>query len=218
MMKLTAMTQRPASVHRIAALCALAGAMQFAGSGAAAQAQAQPGPQPEHQTRTEPLQAVNPVELPRYMGIWYEQARLPNRFQKDCAGQVSARYSLRPDGRIDVLNRCAVATGEVKEALGEGRSAAPASQPEAGILEVRFAPSWLSWLPLVWGDYWIIRLDPDYQVALVGTPDRKYLWLLSRAPRLSQARVDEMMEHARLAGFATQDVVKTPAEPGLPRD
>ena len=204
---------------RLATLGVLAGALQMTASFAVAQTPTAPaGPQTEQQSQSQPLQAVNPVELPRYMGIWYEQARLPNRFQKDCIGQVSARYSLRPDGRIDVLNRCAVANGGVDEALGEGRSAAPPSQPEAGILEVRFAPSWLSWMPFVWGDYWIIRLDPDYQVALVGTPDRKYLWLLSRTPKLAQARVDEMMEHARLAGFDTAQVARTSAEPALPRD
>ena len=165
-----------------------------------------------------PLQVVAPVELPRYMGIWYEQARLPTRFQKDCAGQVSARYSLRPDGRVDVLNRCATAPGEVKEALGEGRVVAMPGLPNAGRLEVRFAPEWLSWVPFVWGDYWIIRLDPDYKVALVGTPNREYLWLLSREPKLAPARVTEMLEHARAAGFAVENVRLTPPEPALPRD
>lgn len=165
-----------------------------------------------------PLQVVAPVELPRYMGVWYEQARLPNRFQNDCVGQVSARYTLRADGRIDVLNRCARAPGDVIEALGEGRTVPVAGQPGAGQLEVRFAPSWLSWLPFVWGDYWILRLDPDYKVALVGTPDRQYLWVLSRDERLAPERLAEMLDHARASGFAVEKVVATPAQPPLPRD
>ncbi len=165
-----------------------------------------------------PLQVVAPIELQRYMGLWYEQARLPNRFQRDCTGQVSARYGLRQDGRVDVLNRCATADGSVKEALGEGRTVPVKGLPDAGQLEVRFAPAWLSWLPLVWGDYWILRLEPDYSVALVGTPDRKYLWLLSREPRLAPGRVSEMLEHARASGFDVSQVVLTPADPPLPRD
>lgn len=164
------------------------------------------------------LQAVAPIELQRYMGLWYEQARLPNRFQRECAGQVTARYGLRADGRVDVLNRCTTADGTVKEALGEARTVAVNGQPDAGQLEVRFAPDWLSWLPAVWGDYWILRLEPDYSAALVGTPDRKYLWVLSREPRLAPERLTELLEHARTAGFPVAQIVLTPADPPLPRD
>ncbi len=167
---------------------------------------------------SKPLQVVAPIELQRYMGLWYEQARLPNRFQEKCAGQVSARYSLRADGRVDVLNRCARAPGEVEEALGEARTVPVAGKPDAGQLEVRFAPAWLSWLPFVWGDYWILQLEPDYSMALVGTPDRKFLWVLSREARPAEARVQALLAHAKEAGFAVEKVVRTPAEPALPRD
>lgn len=183
-----------------------------------AQASAAPAGAPMESGQGKPLQVVAPVELQRYMGVWYEQARLPNRFQEKCIGQVSAHYGLRPDGRIDVLNRCVRGHGEVEEALGEGRPVPVAGLPDAGQLEVRFAPAWLSWLPLVWGDYWILRLEPDYSAALVGTPDRKYLWVLSREPRLAEARLQDLLAHAREAGFAVDKVVRTPAEPSLPRD
>jgi hypothetical protein len=76
-----------------------------------------------------------------------------------------------------------------------------AGQPGAGRLEVRFAPAWLSWLPMVWGDYWILKLDRDYQVALVGTPDREYLWVLSRAPRLDDAALQAELDYAAQPGL-----------------
>jgi apolipoprotein D and lipocalin family protein len=181
-------------------------------------AQPAPASAPMESGAGQPLEVVAPIEIQRYMGLWYEQARLPNRFQEKCAGQVSARYSLRADGRVDVLNRCARAPGEVEEALGEARTVPVAGKPDAGRLEVRFAPAWLSWLPLVWGDYWILRLEPDYSMALVGTPDRKFLWVLAREARPAEARVQALLSHARDAGFDVGKVIRTPVEPALPRD
>lgn len=156
-----------------------------------------------------PLQVVAPVDLLRYAGIWHEQARLPNRFQKACAGPVTAEYTPRPDGTVQVLNRCVRADGNFDEATGSARVVPVAGQPGAGRLEVRFAPSWLSWLPMVWGDYWILKLDRDYQVALVGTPDREYLWVLSRAPRLDAAVLQAELDYARSLGFDADKVVLT---------
>jgi apolipoprotein D and lipocalin family protein len=74
---------------------------------------------------------------------------------------------------------------------------------------VRFAPDWLSWLPMVWGDYWILKLDRDYEVALVGTPDRDFLWVLSRAPRLDEDRLAVELDYARTLGFDVDRVVRT---------
>lgn len=156
-----------------------------------------------------PLQVVAPVDLQRYAGLWHEQARLPNRFQKRCAGPVTAEYTLQGDGRMQVRNRCILADGSFDEAVGVARVAPVAGQPGAGRLEVRFAPEWLGWLPAVWGDYWILKLDRDYQVALVGTPDRKYLWVLSRAPRLDDAALDAELDYARSLGFDVDKVELT---------
>ncbi len=156
-----------------------------------------------------PLQVVAPVDLQRYAGLWHEQARLPNRFQKRCAGPATAEYMLQGDGRMQVRNRCILADGSFDEAVGVARVAPVAGQPGAGRLEVRFAPEWLGWLPAVWGDYWILKLDRDYQVALVGTPDRKYLWVLSRAPRLDDAALDAELDYARSLGFDVDKVELT---------
>lgn len=156
-----------------------------------------------------PLQVVAPVDLERYAGLWHEQARLPNRFQKRCAGPATAEYMLLGDGRMEVRNRCILPDGSFDEAVGVARLAPVAGQPGAGRLEVRFAPEWLSWLPAVWGDYWILRLDRDYQVALVGTPDRKCLWVLSRAPRLDDAALDAELDYARSLGFDVDKIELT---------
>ncbi|MDQ0080102.1 MULTISPECIES: lipocalin family protein [Variovorax] len=156
-----------------------------------------------------PLQVVAPVDLQRYAGIWHEQARLPNRFQKQCAGPVVAEYTPQPGGAVQVLNRCVREDGNFDEAVGAARVVPVAGQPGAGRLQVRFAPAWLGWLPMVWGDYWILKLDRDYQVSLVGTPDRQYLWVLSRAPRLDEAVLRAELDYARSLGFDTDKVVLT---------
>jgi apolipoprotein D and lipocalin family protein len=134
---------------------------------------------------------------------------LPNRFEKKCTGPVSAEYTPRDDGTIEVRNRCTLADGSFDEVVGSARVVPVAGQPGAGRLEVRFAPAWLSWLPVVWGDYWILKLDRDYQVALVGTPKRDYLWVLSRAPKLDEATLQEQLEYARSLGFDVDKVVRT---------
>ncbi len=121
---------------------------------------------------------VSSVDLNRYAGRWYEIARYPNRFQKQCASDVTAEYVRQPDGRIAVINRCKRADGTWDEAKGVARRAG--SDPSNAKLEVRFAPAFLSFLP-VWGDYWVMDLAPDYSHALVGSPDRKYFWVLARS-------------------------------------
>lgn len=156
-----------------------------------------------------PLQVVAPVDLKRYAGLWHEQARLPNRFQKQCTGPVTAEYTPLEDGSVEVRNRCILADGSFDESIGSARVVPVAGQPGAGRLEVRFAPEWLGWLPVVWGDYWILKLDRDYQVALVGTPNRKYLWVLSRAPRLDADLLQAELDYARTLGFDVDKVELT---------
>jgi apolipoprotein D and lipocalin family protein len=154
-----------------------------------------------------PLRVVPAVDLTRYAGTWYEVARLPNRFQTKCAGEVVARYEPRPDGRITVVNRCRTTKGDTTEATGVARRVE--GQPPS-ILEVRFAPAFLGFLPAVWGDYRIIALDPDYRHAVVGTPDRAYLWVLSRTPQIDRTRYEQLLGEARAQGFDVTKVVETP--------
>ncbi len=154
-----------------------------------------------------PLRVVESIDLTQYSGRWYEAARLPNKFQNQCTGDVVVHYALRDDGRLDVVNRCRTAPGKVDEARGIGRKAGDGTSSSR--LEVRFAPAILSFLRSVWGDYWIIGLGPEYTWAVVGTPSREYLWILSRTPQMSATSYDRAIEIARANGFDVKKVVKT---------
>ena len=146
------------------------------------------------------VRTVSTVDLNRYLGTWFEVARLPNRFQETCAKNVQASYGRRADGRLDVINRCETSDGRTIEARGLARVVDSSGSAK---LKVRFAPAVLSFLPFVWGDYWIIGLDPDYRWAVVGSPDRRYLWILSRAPVLDAEALGAATAIARQNGFDT---------------
>lgn len=183
-----------------------------------ARAQSVQGPADGAPLMRAPLQAVAPVDLKRYAGLWYEQARLPNRFEKECAVQVTANYTPQPDGTVQVHNRCVRTSGQIDEVTGSARVVTVPGQPGAGRLKVRFAPEWLSWLPMVWGDYWILKLDRDYQVALVGSPDRDYLWVLSRVPQLDETTLKAELDHARTLGFDVDKVERSMTPQTVPAD
>ena len=144
-----------------------------------------------------PVQTVDRVDLSRYVGEWFEIARFPNKFQRQCLGDVRAVYALRQDGRLDVVNRCRARTG-VTEARGVARVVDSRSSAK---LKVRFAPAILSFLPAVWGDYWVVGLAPDYSWATVGSPDRKYLWVLGRRPSLGTEAYAGALDAAKTNGF-----------------
>lgn len=156
------------------------------------------------------LETVPKVDLQKYSGVWYEIARLPNRFQKDCAGDVRAEYSLRDDGNVSVVNRCREAgKPKPKEAEGVARVARE-SKGRNSILEVRFAPAILSFLDSVWGDYRILALDDKYRYALVGSNDRKYLWILSRTKTLDDVVYRRLLARAVQQGFSVDQLIRTP--------
>ncbi len=152
------------------------------------------------------LRVVPSVDLARYAGRWYEIARLPNRFQRSCAGEVTANYTLRDDGKVTVVNECRRQNGNTIRAEGLAR---PTRHNSTAKLEVRFAPSFLSFLPLVWGDYWIVDLASNYSYAVVGTPDRRYFWILSRTPQMDDATYQGIVSRAAAQNFDTSRVVRT---------
>jgi apolipoprotein D and lipocalin family protein len=152
-----------------------------------------------------PLETVESLDIERYLGRWYEVARLPNRFQQACAGEVTARYSLREDGKIDVINECVKQNGATIVAQGVARVVDPTNTQ----LKVRFAPAFLSFLPLVWGDYWVLDLAPDYSWAVIGEPRRKYLWVLSRQPKLAEQTLQGALERAARQGYDPSTIVRT---------
>jgi apolipoprotein D and lipocalin family protein len=151
------------------------------------------------------VRTVPRVDLARYVGDWHEVARFPNRFQRRCLGDVKARYATRDDGRLDVVNQCRGSDGPV-EAQGVARVVDTTTNAR---LKVRFAPAILSFLPQVWGDYWIIGLADDYSWAVVGSPDREYLWILARTPSLDPATYEKAIDAARANGFDLNRLVKT---------
>ncbi len=150
------------------------------------------------------VRTVPSVDLDRYLGDWYEIARFPNRFQRRCEGDVKASYARRADGTLDVVNRCRTNEGSI-----EARGVARVVDTNGARLKVRFAPAALSFLPFVWGDYWILALADDYSWALVGSPDRDYLWILARAPVLGDQAFERAVDAARGNGFDVDRLQKT---------
>ncbi|MEY4751794.1 MAG: hypothetical protein RIQ60_4008 [Pseudomonadota bacterium] len=153
------------------------------------------------------LPVVAAMDVPRFMGRWYEIALLPNVFQRQCTSDTRADYRLLPGGQVEVINSCRKADGELIQALGQARQLGAATSPR---LEVRFAPQWLSLLPWVWGDYWVIDLDVDYQLAAVGSPSRQFLWILSRQPEVDARAYDALIARVAALGFDVSALRRTP--------
>jgi apolipoprotein D and lipocalin family protein len=150
------------------------------------------------------LPTVEHVILERYAGLWYEIARLPNRFQKQCASNTAAEYTLTDKG-MRVVNSCMRADGQTESIKGRARVV-----PGSGNAKLRvgfFGP--------FFAPYWILALDRDYEWVLVGTPDRKYLWILARTPQLPQAVYQHIVERAAELGFATEKLQLTPQAGGV---
>jgi apolipoprotein D and lipocalin family protein len=151
-----------------------------------------------------PPATVPSVDLPRYMGRWYEVGRLPNR-EQDGAGRklvdVTATYSLRQDGSVTVRNAAFDAAAKMRPRGIVGR--ARTKDATGAKIDVRF-------FGLFGGDYWVIGLDPDYRWAVVGTPSRRRLWLLSRTPALAPDDWERMLAIVRDAGYDPGEVARTP--------
>lgn len=162
-----------------------------------------------HARADEPLNTISRLDVPRYMGTWYEISKYPNRFQKACIGQTRAEYRLIADQRLEVANSCREADGEVRRALGTARQV---GGPESPRLQVRFAPAWLSFLPAVWGDYWVIDIDASYQLVAVSEPKREFLWVLSRTPQVAAAPYEALLRRLAERGFELSRLEKTPQE------
>jgi apolipoprotein D and lipocalin family protein len=153
------------------------------------------------------VSAIATLDVPRYMRTWYEVAKFPNWFQTKCVANTRAQYLAQPDGSVQVLNSCVTTDGSTIDALGQARQVGPET---ASKLKVRFAPAWLSWLPVVWGDYWVIDLDTDYQLAAVSDAKRDYLWVLARTPQVNAKAYDALTERLKVQHFDVQKLDRTP--------
>ena len=150
------------------------------------------------ESKTE-LQTVSHVDLARYLGRWYEIARYPMRFEKECASDVTATYSQLAGGKIEILNQCRRADGQMKRSKGTARVVDTTTNAK---LKVTF------FWPFS-GDYWIIDLAPDYSYAVVGEPDRKYLWILSRSSQLTESVYGQIVTRVRELGYDPSGLTKT---------
>jgi apolipoprotein D and lipocalin family protein len=147
---------------------------------------------------TKELATVAQVDLKKYSGKWYEIARLPNSFEKglEC---ISAFYSINPDGTIKVVNKGYLTEDNTKAKQSEGIAKLPDSQ-FPGQLKVSFFRPF-------WGQYYIFYLDENYQYALVGTPSRKYFWILAREKTLPNDTLNNLIKIAKDEGFDTDILI-----------
>ena len=153
-----------------------------------------------------PLTTIADLDVPRYMGTWFEIAKYPNWFQRMCVSNTKAEYRPQADGSVQVVNRCTSDDGKAKEAVGVARQMGAANSPK---LQVQFTPAWLSFIPFLWADYWVIDLDPDYQLVAVSEPKREYLWILSRTPEVNAAAHEALLARLEKMGFDLRKLART---------
>lgn len=147
------------------------------------------------------IETVENLNIGKYLGVWHQIALIPNYFQKDCVDDTQAEYEVLSDDSITILNSCLSLDGERLLAAGTGR--ATGEPRNFARLKVSFAPKWLAWIPFVWGDYWILSIDDEYNSVLIGSPNRRYLWILSRQKFIQKEIFADFLEKAKTIGFDT---------------
>ena len=152
------------------------------------------------------LKPVAALDVQRYLGKWYEIARYPNWFQRNCAGAVTATYTRREDGKIGVLNECRTRSLDGPVQSIAGKAWVTGEAPDFGKLKVQFFWPFSA-------NYWVVALDPDYQWAIVGEPSRKYLWILARTPSLDDRLYGSLLQRVGELGYDPAQVQKT-LQPG----
>jgi apolipoprotein D and lipocalin family protein len=136
---------------------------------------------------------AKPVDLERYLGLWYELGRLPNRFERGCEG-VTAEYAARPGGIIDVVNTCREGSPGGARRISRGRAKIVAGSGNAKLKLSFFGPFYF-------GNYWVLDHADDYAWSIVGEPSGRFLWILGRDPTLAEKAYDELVDRARAAGY-----------------
>ncbi|MDD4109232.1 MAG: lipocalin family protein [Prolixibacteraceae bacterium] len=144
------------------------------------------------------LSTIKELDLERYMGKWYEIARFDHSFERNLTG-VSATYNLRPDGRITVINQGYKDSPEGKHKVAEGKAKQP-DPSEPGKLKVAF-------FLFFYADYFILELEENYKWALIGSSSDKYLWILSRTPRLEEDVLNDILNRAKRRGYDTGKLI-----------
>lgn len=153
-----------------------------------------------------PLQAVEHLDLQRYLGKWFEVASIRHRFQKGCVA-TTATYDLREDGKIDVLNECRKYSFDGKLDRAHGKAWIPNPEEPAKLVVQFFWP--------FKGDYWVIELGDNYEYAVVGHPSRDYLWVLSRTPEMDRYLYDDILSRLKAVGYDLSRIQPTPQPAGV---
>jgi apolipoprotein D and lipocalin family protein len=152
------------------------------------------------QDTSPPLHVVSFVDLTRYTGTWYEIARYPHKFQKGCIGS-KATYALRDDGKLSVLNECYEDTDKNTLRSAKGKAWIVDTNTNAKLKVSFFWP--------FSGDYWIIDLGKNYEYAVIGHPDRKYLWILSRTQVMDASKYEGILNRLQEHHYDTSRLIRT---------
>jgi apolipoprotein D and lipocalin family protein len=144
---------------------------------------------------------VSSVDLKRYSGKWFEIARLPTKFQKQCVGNTTTTFNtMTQNGQLQVLNTCLQKSGKIDQLRGEAKVIDASTNAKMKVSFPKFSSD----------SFWVLDLDPNYQYAVVGNPDREYLWILSRAPQMDDGTYQQILRRLERMGFKPNKLVKTP--------
>lgn len=153
------------------------------------------------QSHNPPLETVSHLNIPSYMGAWYQIAAIPTSFQNKCAKDTSAFYELMPDGLVQVTNRCVQEDG--KESVAHAVARVNPKYSSSSKLEVTFVHIFGFWVWLLSGNYWVIDLDENYSYSVVGDPKREYLWILARKPIMEKEILQKLEYQIRGKNYDT---------------
>ncbi|WP_428416122.1 lipocalin family protein [Methylibium sp.] len=162
-----------------------------------------------------PLQALPSLEVSAYMGTWYQVAWYPNRFQRQCVSDTRATYRLLEQGEVEVANQCRNAEGRIESIRGVAQAVGSTVEGQLmpAQLRVSFLPALIRWLPIGWGNYWVLALGPDGRYSLVSEPTREYLWVLSRTPQLTDDDDRSVRATLQAQGFDLARLERHPQTP-----
>lgn len=157
---------------------------------------------------------VEQVDLARYAGRWYQIAAIPASFQKDCVSDTTAEYSPAEKGLLKVVNSCKTKDGAIE--VAEGRARMNPEFKKSSQLQVTFV-KFFKWIWAAAGDYWVVDLGSNYEYSVVGHPDYKYGWILSRTPSLSSAQLQSIERKLKAEGYDTCAFVMSETETQKPK-
>jgi len=156
------------------------------------------------------LPTASSVDLSRYAGIWHEIARLPMWAQRHCV-RSTAEYRLLESGEVSVRNACVTNTGEEMSIQGVATVVDREHRAKLNVVFDQWAAKLVAFFSSSErGNYWILRVNPDYRLAIVGTPDRDYLWILARNPALDEASYQDAVTFSQRLGFHTEQLIRAP--------